>query len=69
MGTRLFAEASLCCREAREKEGRLGRKRARHDPRRPASFQFFDYCYFYCDTQRERLRRREGISCTIDLIS
>ena len=48
----------MCCREAGEKEkgsmqGMMGRGRV------PARFLFFDYCYFYCDTQREPLRRRE----------
>ena len=27
----------------------------------PARFLFFDYCYFYWDTQREPLRRREDL--------
>ena len=28
--------------------------------RSPRAFYFFDYCYFYRDTQREPLRRRES---------
>ena len=31
-------------------------------PSSHARFLFFDYCYFYRDTQRELLRRREGSS-------
>ena len=68
------AEASLCRREAGEKEiesarGTVGRgKREKRLPSFPSShlpppppshFLFFDYCYFYCDTQQEPLRRRE----------
>ena len=63
------AEASLRCREAGEKE----KESAGHDgrgktapafylfPSSPARFLFFDYCYFYWDTQREPLRRREQV--------
>ena len=62
------AETSLCRREAGE------RKKARGTMRRekrgseahffslpivPLSLAIFDYCYFYWDTQREPLRRRE----------
>ena len=40
--------------------GRLGRKKKRtHRP--PRAFYFFDYWYFDGDTQREPLRRREGL--------
>ena len=63
------AEASLYRREAveREKEdtrGTMGREKRRSQvfhlfPSSPARFLFFDYCYFYWDTQREPLRRRE----------
>ena len=48
-------EAFLCCREAGEKE----KESARGAMVRGKSFLFFDYCYFYWDTQREPLRRRE----------
>ena len=48
------AKASLCCREAGEKEKR---ERTGHDEKRELSI--FYYCYFYRDTQREPLRRRE----------
>ena len=49
------AEASLCCREAGEEveestRGMMGSPRA---------FYFFVYCYFYRDTLREPLRRRQ----------
>ena len=41
--------------------GERKRKHARHDGKgkSPARLLFFDDCYFYCDTQREPLRRRE----------
>ena len=67
------AEASLCCGEAGEKEkesarGTMGR--GKREERLPRLFplaifpcalsDFSDYCYFYRDTQREPLRRREG---------
>ena len=46
--------------------GRLGRKKKRvhgalnsHHPL--SAFYYFDYCYFYRDTQWEPLRRREVI--------
>ena len=60
------AEASLWCREAGEREkkkalGTMGRgKREKAFPSSPARYLFFDYCYFYRDTQGEPLRRREG---------
>jgi len=65
-------ETSLCCGEAGEKEkesaqGTMVRgKREERLPPFPSShlplraFYFSDYCYFYRDTQREPLRRREG---------
>ena len=62
------AEASLYRREAGErgKKARGGqwegeRKEARFSlfPSSPAHFLFFGYCYFYWDTKREPLRRRE----------
>ena len=65
------AEASLCCGEAGEKEkerarGMMGRGKREEPfpafslfPSSPARFLVFDYCYFYRDTQREPLRRRE----------
>ena len=59
------AEAFLCCREAGEKEkesrGTMGsgtREETRGAPvfsllpSFPARYLFFDYCYFYWDTQR-----------------
>ena len=50
-------EASLCCGEA----GEIGKESMRgirsHHPL--CAFYFFHYCYFYRDTQREPLRRRE----------
>ena len=51
-----FAEALfvLYGREAGRKK-----KEARVFPSSPAHFLFFDYCYFYWDTQLEPLRRRE----------
>ena len=66
------AEASLCCGKAGEKEkgsarSTMGRGKreerllpflSSHLPLRP--FYFSDYCYFYRDTQREPLRRKEG---------
>ena len=30
-------------------------------PSSPAHFLFFDYCYFYWDTQRESLWRRDTV--------
>ena len=57
-------EASLCCREAGEKEWRVrwARWEGEREKRRPvprALSIFFDYCYFYWDTQRESLRGRD----------
>ena len=63
------AEASLWCREAGEREkkesaGHDGKGKERKGfslfPSSPARYLFFDYCYFYRDTQGEPLRRREG---------
>ena len=57
-------EASLCCREAGEKEWRVrwarweGEREKRGPVPRALSI-FFDYCYFYWDTQREHLRGRD----------
>ena len=62
------AEASLYHREAGEMKkesarGTMGRgkEKARFSlfPSSPARFLFFESCYFYRDTQREPLRRRE----------
>ena len=62
------AEASLCSREPEEKEkesarGTMGRGKTAPAfslfPSSPVRFLFFDYCYFYWDTQREPLRGRE----------
>ena len=66
------AEASLCCREAMEKEKEsawrtMGRgKREERLPTIPtfhrpprAVYYYYYYCYFYRDTLREPLRRRE----------
>ena len=39
--------------------GERKRERAGNDGP-PRAFYFFDYCYFYGDTQREPLRRREA---------
>ena len=51
------AEASLRCGKACQK----GKERAHPLHRSPRAFSFFfDYCYFYRDTQREPLRRREA---------
>ena len=50
------AEACLCCREAGEKE----KESARGMMGSTARFLFFSYCYFYRDTQRESLWRREN---------
>ena len=64
------AEASLCSREAVEKEKESARGTMERgktappfsfSPSSPARFLFFDYCYFYWDTQREPLRRREQV--------
>ena len=52
-------EASLCCGKVCQK----GKESAHpfHLPPRAFSFFFrFDYCYFYRNTQREPLRRREA---------
>ena len=66
------AEASLCCGEVWEKEKESARgtmvrgKKEERLPPFPSShlplraFYFSDFCYFYRDTQREPLRRREG---------
>ena len=53
-------------RERAEHDGK-GKERGRVPafslfPSSHARFLFFDYCYFYRDTQRELLRRREGSS-------
>ena len=69
------AKASLCLREAGEKEkesgrGTMGREKIYERlireapilslfPSSPARLLFFHYCYFYWDTQWEPLRRRE----------
>ena len=62
------AEASLYRREAGEREkkragdnGKGKEKRLGFSlfPSSPARFLFFGYCYFYWDTKREPLRRRE----------
>ena len=50
--------ASLCFGEAGEKEKGSMRGTMGID-RPPRGFYFFDYYYFYRDTQREPLRRRE----------
>ena len=47
----------LCCGEAGEKEKESARTSVRGMPfpsshRPPRAFYFFDYCYFYRDTQR-----------------
>ena len=64
------AEAFLCSREAGEKEKEsardtMGRGKTASAfsifPSFPARFLFFDYCYFYWETQREPLRRREQV--------
>ena len=68
-------ELSLCRREAgrkRKKEsarGTMGRGKGEERspafsffPSSPSRFLFFDYCYFYWDTQRKPLRRREVFS-------
>ena len=64
------AEAFLCSREAGEKEkesarGTMGRGRTAPAfslfPSSPARFLFFDCCYFYWETLREPLRRREQV--------
>ena len=50
----------------RERVGQDGKEKERREahafslfPSFPAGFLFFDYCYFYWDTLREHLRRRE----------
>ena len=62
------AEASLYRREAGEREkkraGDNGKGKGKRlgfslFPSSPARFLFFGYCYFYWDTKREPLRRRE----------
>ena len=58
------AGASLCCGEAGEKEKGSTRGTMGHD-RPPRGFYFFDYYYFYRDTQREPLRRREHPSLIV----
>ena len=64
------AEAFLCSREAGEKEkesarGTMGRGKTAPAfslfPSSPTRFLFFDYWYFYRDTQWEPLRRREQV--------
>ena len=58
MRERAKLETSAQCQElGTEKKKARGARWAR--PPAPARFLFFDYCYFYCDTQREPLRRRE----------
>ena len=66
-----YAESSLCCGEAGEKKKKSrgarweGERKKRDLPAfslfrsSPARFLFFDYCYFYRDTERETLQRRE----------
>ena len=65
------AEASLYHEEAGERkkesarENGKGKEKKRGSSLFPSSlarFLFFDYCYFYWDTQREPLRRREVYS-------
>ena len=51
------AEASWCCGEAGKKE---------KESARGALSIFFDFCFFYRDTQREPLRLREALSCSDD---
>ena len=46
--------------------GTMGRGKREERPlpsshRTPRAFYFFDYCYFYWDTQREPLRRSEQL--------
>ena len=41
-----------------------GGRASSHRP--PRAFYFFDYCYFYRDTQREHLRGREGRYLRLD---
>ena len=52
-GALFSAEASMCYREAGEKETEGARGPI-------ARFLFFYYCYFYWDTQRQSLRRRQS---------
>ena len=40
--------------------GSDGKGKERHLPSSPTHFLFFDYCYFYLDTQWEPLQRRES---------
>ena len=50
----LLRRASLCFGEAGEKE-----KESAGNDGPPSAFYFFNYCYFYRDTQWEPLRRRD----------
>ena len=50
-------EASLCCWHAGEKEKGSTRGTMGHD-RPPRGFYFFDYYYFYRDTQRKTAEER-----------
>ena len=64
----------MCCGKAGEKEresarGTMGRGKreerlppfpSSHFPLRALISNFFDYCYFYRDTQREPMWRKEG---------
>ena len=47
--------------------GRLGRKKTNARRKVPSPFYFFDYCYFYRDTQREPLWRREIKKETVEV--
>ena len=44
----------------RERAGHDGKGEEPSSLRPPRALYFFDYCYFYRDTQREDLRGREG---------
>ena len=47
--------------------GRLGRKKKNARRKALSPFYFFDYCYFYRDTQREPLWRREIKKETVEV--
>ena len=51
------AGASLCCGEAGEREKESSCLFL--PPIVPRALTIFDYCYFYKDTQREPMRRKE----------
>ena len=58
--TSLLHRRLLCCGKAgeEEKESAQGTFPSSHRPLH--AFYFFDYCYFFRNTQREPLRRREA---------